>query len=509
MADGKQEKILVVGAGPVGLTAAHRLAAYGCSVRVIDSNPGPTDLSKALVVWQRTLEVLDATLPAEKFLEHQLASALHGVILQTSKELLGKVDLESPEAPLPTGLLIPQSATERTLLDKLAEQRVEVERNTQLLSFEEKEDHIVAQVKAADGSISEFLSPWLIGADGAHSQVRHGLALPFDGKTLERRWLLADITLAHEESPHFMQSFFADDGIVALFPAGGKRWRVIIDAGESPRQGTPSQAEIQGYLDRRTGSKWQIEESFWLSEFVINERIVPHYRVGRAFVAGDAAHVHSPAGGQGMNTGMQDAANLAWKLALVQRGAADASLLDSYNDERHAVGEEVVAETSQMIHMAMVHHPLVKRLREFVIRHASRHRWMAEAMKPKLSEIAINYRKGALAQATGSRRGSLRAGDRLPNLSEAGTPIYHSLRHSGATLLVQADHEGPLPEIFGHGKGAFTLHTLRLQIEGALAQELSLGAQGVALIRPDAYIGVIAKNTKELNAWLQAVGLGD
>ena len=206
--------VLIVGAGPVGLTLAHKLATYGCPIRIIDKNQAPTDLSKALVVWQRTLEVLDSTVDIQQFLEHSDASSVHGMIFQTPEETLGQVELDGSEGPLPTGVFIPQSATEHLLVEKLAQQGIHVERETELVSFTQDDHGVVSQIRGPQGDTTSVTSSWIVGADGAHSKVRHGLDLPFEGDTIERRWLLADITVEKEQDPHFMHAYLGADAML-------------------------------------------------------------------------------------------------------------------------------------------------------------------------------------------------------------------------------------------------------------------------------------------------------
>lgn len=502
------EPILVVGAGPVGLAAAHRLRWHGCAVRIIDSQSAPTSLSKALVVWQRTLETLDGGLSFERFLGHEDAHKLQGVILHSAQETIGKLILNDPDSPIPTGLLLPQSATEATLVERLREQGVEVERNTSLRDFTADADGITCQIHSKDAGNSEARFPWMIGADGAHSQVRHGLDLPFPGQAVDRRWILGDVTIDQDCDPQLIRACLSPAGIVALFPAGHRRWRIIVDTG-TPRLehsgGNPEKDELQKLLDTRTSTGWKIQESLWLGEFFVNERIVDSYRHGRILLAGDAAHVHSPAGGQGMNTGIQDAINLAWKLALVARGGASSALLDTYHEERHPIGVQVIANSSRMIHMAMLGNPILQRLRSFLLRHLLRAGWIAPLARPFLAETALHYRKNSLARG---RKGAakLQPGDRLPNLSEAGKPIYQSLRHPGATLLIAGTTSKDWPANLGHGEHSCPIVPIEIQTPGILARTLGLKVGQAVLVRPDAYIGTFAHDPDDLARWMETTG---
>ncbi len=495
------EPILIVGAGPVGLTAAHRLAWHGCPVRIIEAQSGPTSLSKALVVWQRTLETLDASLPMDRFSRHAEAYRLRGAILQTYKETIGRLHLDDPESATPTGLLLPQSATEEVLIERLREQGVEVEWNTSLIDFQVEADGITCQIQSAEKGESTAHFPWVVGADGAHSRIRHGLKLAFPGESVDRRWILGDFSIEQEGDPHFMRACLSDGGMIGLFPVGRHRWRMIHDTGEPrPDQapGNPSTEDLQRLLDEQTSTGWKIRESFWLSEFFINERIVENYRHGRILLAGDAAHVHSPAGGQGMNTGLQDAVNLAWKLALVARGNATPRLLDSYHEERHPVGAHVVETSARMIRMAMLRNPLLRRLRTFVLRHLLPRPWLPPRIRPFLSETNIHYRNQSLARGCRGNAG-VQPGDRLPDLKEAGQPIYRSLRHPGFTILVASEGDADWPSTIGDQK----VVRIELAAGGPLAQGLGLQTGQAVLVRPDTYIGTFARHPADLQSWLQ------
>ena len=218
----------------------------------------------------------------------------------------------------------------------------------------------------------------------------------------------------------------------------------------------------------------------------------------RIALAGDAAHVHSPAGGQGMNTGLQDAVNLAWKLALVARGDAAPRLLDSYHEERHPVGTHVVETSARMIRMAMLRNPLLRRLRVFVLRHLLPRPWLPPRIRPFLSETDIHYRNQSLARGHRGNAG-VQPGDRLPDLEEAGQPIYRSLRHPGFTILVAGTGDADWPTAIGDQ----ALVRIELARDGPLAQGLGLQAGEAVLVRPDTYIGTFARHPEDLRSWLQ------
>ncbi len=498
MADSATSTVLVAGAGPVGLTAALMLARHGTPVRIIDKNDAPTDLSKALVVWQRTMETLGPILPPERFsAEHPI---LHGVMLRLGTGRTIEVDVPSNPDGAPACVLVPQSATERILLDRLEELGVSVERRTELTGFEGHDDGVTCEITGPDGATEQMRTPWLVACGGAHSIARHVLKLEFPGETVAHRWILADFDIAPGPTPdeHRIQ-IRVNNGIAALFPMGSGRWRLIADLAGPAAEGeqkafTPE--EVQQVLDTRTDLGWKLTTTHWTSDFGVNERQIARYVHGRVLLAGDAAHVHSPAGGQGMNTGMQDAANLAWKVALVQRGAADPSLLETYHDERHPVGAAVVKQSGLMLKAAMA--TGAKRFaRDHVAPAAlsmpvARHKLIAF-----LTEEAVSYADGPLADGTGHRHGAH---------SGAVWPLSPGAQ---AELVLLGDAaKDAAPDTFG-GPDGFPLTVTRADVDDHIADALGSDS-GAVLVRPDGAVASVGKDAETATAWMreriQAVG---
>jgi 2-polyprenyl-6-methoxyphenol hydroxylase-like FAD-dependent oxidoreductase len=311
-------QVLVVGAGPVGLTMAAELARYGVSVRIIEKAERRTDKSKALVLWSRTLELLDRAECADAFVAagHKVDAA--NII--AGGKTIGHISFAGVRSVYPYALMLPQSETERLLEDHLAGLGVRVERQVELVTFSDNGTTVSATLQHADGRQETLETAWLIGCDGAHSMVRHRLGLSFLGETLQTDWILADIHIPDAALPASeLAIYWHEDGALAVFPISPGRYRVIADTGrsEGAHPPDPTLDQVQAVVDRRGPGGLVVSNPVWMAAFRINERKVADYRSGRVFVTGDAAHVHSPAGGQGMNTGMQDAINLAWKLALV------------------------------------------------------------------------------------------------------------------------------------------------------------------------------------------------
>jgi 2-polyprenyl-6-methoxyphenol hydroxylase-like FAD-dependent oxidoreductase len=410
------QQVLVVGAGPVGLAMAAELARYGVSVRIIDKAAQRTDKSKALVIWSRTLELLDRAGCTDAFVTagHKVDAAN---IIAGSKTI-GHVGLAGVASPYPFALMLPQSETERLLEAHLAGLGVSVERQLELAGFTDTGTAVTATLRHPDGRDETLQTAWLIGCDGPHSTVRHALGLQFTGDTLQSDWILADVHLAGMQMPASeMAAYWHEDGVLAIFPISPGRYRVIADHGssEGAHPADPTLDQVQAVVDRRGPGGVTAVDPVWLSGFRINERKVGDYRLGRVFVAGDAAHVHSPAGGQGMNTGMQDAINLAWKLALVCRGTARAdTLLDSYSAERSAVGAQVLANAGRLTAVGLVKNHTVQAVRNmvagFLFGLAPIRRTMAET----LTEVSIGYPQSPLNGPTAHGLGGPAAGERAP-----------------------------------------------------------------------------------------------
>lgn len=481
MADRRQ--VLVAGAGPVGLMMTAELRRYGIDVRLIDKAAQPTQTSKALVVWSRTMELLDRAGCGGAFLAAGMKARGGGMF--SGRERLATLDVRSVDSPHPYALMIAQSETERLLAEHLDRLGGRVEREVELTGFSQDDSGVQATLRHADGTAETIGADWLIGCDGAHSTVRHRLGFAFEGETLESDWILADVHLhGSDVVSDEIRIYWHADGVLAFFPITPGRFRVIADLGETPpgaaRRPDPTLADVQALLDRRGPGEIVAGDAIWLSAFRINERKVASYRGGRAFLAGDAAHIHSPAGGQGMNTGMQDAANLAWKLALVIRGEGrDGPLLDSYSDERSAVGDLVLRNAGAMTRVALLRNPIVQSIRNFVVSHVTRLSPVQQRMAEQITELDIAYPGSPLSVGGGHRMpGSLQAdlrigGGNLPRLT-----LLHPHRHAVAGLA--ADWPG-------------------------LVQALEAAVERPTLVRPDGYIALETEDFAATTGYLAAL----
>ncbi|MFJ1962722.1 FAD-dependent monooxygenase [Streptomyces massasporeus] len=359
--------VLIVGAGPVGLTAAAELRRQGATCRIIDRLPARLPYAKAVGVQPRTLEVWDRMGMVRAALE--AAVPLRGQLTYADGVEQARFELRlPPEVPYGFAAL-PQYDTERIIEEHLARFDTGIERGTELLGFTQDEDGVVSRIVTASGAREEVRSRFLVGCDGAHSTVRKGLGLTFEGGAFPEEYMLADVEVDWNlpegygvRSMHHGADGRIDDALVCIPLPGERRYRMsmlvppeLSTKAENAAPGetahgleggrAPSLEHIQAVVDRLSPEPATASAMRWSSVFRISHRLVGRYSVGRVFVAGDAAHIHPPTGAQGMNTGIQDACNLAWKLALVLDGGAHPRLLDSYDAERRPVGEEVVGRT--------------------------------------------------------------------------------------------------------------------------------------------------------------------
>lgn len=482
-------KILIAGAGPVGLTLANELVRHGISVRIVDKNAERTDKSKALVLWSRTLELFDDAGYAKEFIPSGMVA--HGARIANGTETVAQITFDSVDSRFPYALMIPQNESERVLEEKLEAGGVKVERRTELAGFKDTGAGIEATLKKADGSTETVAADWLVGCDGAHSAVRHGLGFAFEGTTLESDWILADGEAVGLEPKDRLHIFWHRDGILAFFPIVGDRWRVVADLGAAKgddKRADPTLDEVNALLKLRGSPGIAMSNPYWLAAFRINERKVKDYARGRVFLAGDAAHIHSPAGGQGMNTGMQDAFNLAWKLALVIKGAAKPSLLDSYSPERSGVGEIVLRNAGRLTEAATLRNPIAQGLRNTIVKFATGFPAIRHKIADQLTEMDIGYPASPLTAKNGAVARGPKSGERWPDRLPAGAG---GMRF---TALGEAETVATLAAKFPH-------------LVTALPAKEPEHKTALRLIRPDGYVGFAgaAKDLAKAEAYLAAI----
>jgi len=384
-------EVAVVGAGPTGLTLAGMLSGYGIQTAVLDGAAGPARHSRAAVVHARTLETLEPLGVADEMIGGGVVVPHFGV--RDRDRLLLGVDFDGLSTTHPYTLMLPQDRTERILLGALREQGGRLLWEHEAVGLTQDEGGVELVVRGARGE-RRVRARYVVGCDGGHSFVRGALGIPFQGETYPQSFVLADVRMSWALPDDEVQLFFSPEGLVVVAPLPQGRHRVVATVDEAPA--VPSLSNVQELLDARgpQAPRPRVEEVLWSSRFRVQHRIAASFREGGVFLCGDAAHVHSPAGGQGMNTGIQDAANLAWKLALAVGGLAPGSLLDSYERERRPVAKGVVSTTDRLTRLATVRSPLLRRLRNALLPLAGRAGRLPRRLAKNLSELDVAYPAG-------------------------------------------------------------------------------------------------------------------
>lgn len=389
------DEVLIVGAGPTGLTLALDLRRRGVEVRLIDAKPGPSEHSKALAVFSRTLEALEDLQVAPAMIGR--GRPLRGLAARNGAEHLADIDLTGLRSPFPFVLCLPQSDTEQCLLDRLARLGTSVEWNCELLDAETSDGHdethplVTAAIRLPDGAIEYAHPAWLVGCDGAHSRVRDALRFPYSGHSIPANFVFVDARADWSLPDNQLSLFFARDGAFAAIPLPARGfWRIIAQMPRPVSDGGMSLLLFEQLARERADLSVHLSEPLWMTSFGIQQRKVARYRLGRVILAGDAAHNHSPVGGQGMNFGIQDAYNLGWKLAMVIAGSPD-TLLHSYEAEREPVARRLLTGTGLLTRIAAFQNPLMQWLRNRSLQMINKSGWMDNIVESTLSELNISY----------------------------------------------------------------------------------------------------------------------
>ncbi len=507
--------VLVVGAGPTGLTLAAQLRRFDVRVRVIDRLPDRAHESRALAVQPRTLEVLQGIGVTADLVERGNTTTrfqLHALDRVSSLPLF---DIGSDDTAYPYLLFLSQAETERVLLEHLERHDVHVERGVELESFRDDLDGVACSLRHPDGTLEHLSARFLAGCDGARSTVRQLAGIEFEGSTYTQTFALGDVETDGDLETGAAHAFFNRHGILFFFPLGHPAtWRVLGMLPEADHQAAPATgplelAELQRLVDSFAAGRIRLRDPAWLTRFRLHARQADRYRRGRVFIAGDAAHVHSPAGAQGMNTGIQDAWNLAWKLALVATAVADDELLDTYDHERRPVGRSVVRFTDRAFTIATANRWSMRIVRARV---APRLIPLLARFGPGrarlfriLGELDLSYRNSPLALHSDDRRRRPRAGDRLPDAPvEHNETSYWLLEMLGAPtfhLLLCATGNDPwnhrrLDDLRGRYAGVLTVHRLTrhgtpgtlVDSDGTAFGRLAVDEHAAILVRPDGYL---------------------
>ena len=520
MATATKTEVIIVGAGPTGLSLACQLIRYGIDFVVVEKNEGITPFSKALGVHARTLEIYEQLDLAQKAVARGTIAGK--VRLLEGGRIAGEVDLSNIGAGLsayPFMLVLEQSENERLLYQYVQSHGREVLWQSELESFAQDATSVTAHIKSSGGESQTISGKYLVGCDGPHSLVRHGLGLAFEGSTFERLFYVADVQIDWKFSHDALHGCLTRNAVVAFFPMPGeRRWRIVgaFPEGHNKEEGEILYEEIEARIKEEAQLDLDITRVDWFSTYKVHTRHVERFSSGRCFLAGDAAHIHTPAGGQGMNTGIQDAYNLAWKLALVLKGTAAERILDTYNEERLPNARRLLQTTDRMFNLAAGTDWLVNLIRTTIFPPLAKIILSIDAVKkkffPLISQIGITYRDSSLSRHDGDGEFEIKAGDRLPYFLADGKSVYDKLRapkfHLLTFLAGQIDHAGNREgknEI--ENKYADLLDQNVIPPDPQVAEIFGTDKPFQVLLRPDNYIAFISWETssKGLAAYLEEI----
>ena len=445
----RSDQVLIAGAGPTGLTLAIELARRGVLPRVVEKAGGPINEARALGLSVRTLEVMDALGIIEPVIER--AKRVHGFTFwdhHGSRLTTIPFAFEELATPYPLELLLPQDRIQRLLIQRFEDLGGHVEFGVELTAVDGSGDSPPqATLRHSDGRDEAVTPDWLVGADGASSRVRDAFAVPFEGSKYEEHFLLADVAIRWDLDDTAAHVFFHDEGTMFAFayPEPG-RWRLVDTTGQA-KTGEPGPTlERFRHLLAGAGILAEIDNPTWTSLYSIHRRIVSSMRPApRVFLIGDAAHVHSPVSGQGLNTGIQDGFNLGWKLALAANGRASGALLASLESERRPVAQSVLDSTDTLTRAIVEKHGFAARMRDLAFKALSEFSFVSRNFTKMNAKLDLGYRDSPIVLADASDgKGRLRAGDRAPALAPGSMgggrgEMLSFLREPRHTLLVFAD----------------------------------------------------------------------
>jgi 2-polyprenyl-6-methoxyphenol hydroxylase-like FAD-dependent oxidoreductase len=483
-------EVLIIGAGPTGLVLALWLTRLGVRVRIVDKTAESGTTSRALAVQARTLEFYRQIGLSDAVVEHgrkTIAANLWVAGKKVAHAVLGEMGVGL--SPFPYALIFPQDEHERLLVERLDQAGVRVERRTELIKFEETTGGIIAQLKLPDGEEESCRAAYLAGCDGAHSTVRQSLQIGFAGGVYDHLFYVADVQASGATMNGELHIALDRSDFLAVFPLKGEGRSRLIG---TVRQEAEHQREELSWNDVSTRVlEWiciDVERVNWFSTYRVHHRVAAHFRKGRAFLLGDAAHIHSPVGGQGMNTGIGDAVNLAWKLAAVVPERADASLLDSYEPERIAFARRLVATTDRAFTAVTSTGAMARLIRLHIVPLLFAPIYALKTtrrlMFRTVSQTAVHYRGSSLSEG---HAGKVHGGDRLPwvKLEAKGVDNFNPLTSMDWQVHVYGEADAAIQAACE--KNQLPLHVFPW---GPEVRRTGLRRNAIYLVRPDGYVAL-------------------
>lgn len=427
--------VLIVGAGPTGLLMACELARHHVPYRIIDKNPKPTATSNAIWIQPRTLEILEIMGVASHFTKRgQRCNAIQ--FYAQGKPSL-KIPFTEIASPYPYSLMLPQSETERLLTDIVLSYGHTVERSAELIEIEASNTHVTSTIRHADKTLETIESSWVIACDGANSFIRNKNKETFQGEDLSEQFMVADVQMDSFYSHNEIHAFVDKKMLLIVTPLGTNKYKIIANLHQSHPRKFFIEKEVKEIVSERSHGSYNVHSVSWICPFWVHSKMIENMEQGRIFLAGDAAHIHSPVGGQGMNSGMQDAFNLAWKIAFTFHKKAKRTLLDSYQSERKPVMEKIVSDTEFYTKLALFDNHAVKKLSQFTSQF-SKNSKILNKIAAHIAQIKVFYKNSPIIKYNDKKlKKRVKPGLRAPNV-RIGPKLflYHSLQNTQHNILL-------------------------------------------------------------------------
>ncbi|MFZ2314454.1 MAG: FAD-dependent monooxygenase [Gammaproteobacteria bacterium] len=507
--------ILIVGAGPAGLMMACELARRGISFRIIDKNSERTPSSNATWIQTRTIEIFNHMGIVDRFLK--IGHECNGISLYNSGKILATIPLNNIESTFPFVLMLSQSEIERLLTEYLKEFNVEIERSSELVDLQESSNSVTATIKNANGIKEDITTDWLIACDGSNSTIREKCHIFFPGEDINEQFIVADAKIKSFMSKDNIHIYFDEGSIFSAAPLGGDSYRITANLHlDYPRKIFTEIGVIELAQERAHGA-YYVTEASWISSFWIHSKLTNNMRKNSIFLVGDAAHIHSPIGGQGMNTGLQDAYNLAWKLALVINQKANPSLLDSYQLERYPVVSKIVNQTEILTKMFLFDKEFLSKLKKFSKKIMKNESTFSAKVGNQITQLDIKYPESPIiSYDEHATKGSPQQGERAPDVViDPSKKLYDYLKNTSHNILLfigSATTKDNVEKIKKFRNYLYELYADNIKIHIITKEELPgfdniildknntiheryyAEKPTVYLIRPDGYIACYSKN---------------
>jgi 2-polyprenyl-6-methoxyphenol hydroxylase-like FAD-dependent oxidoreductase len=487
--------VIIIGAGPTGLALACQLIRYGVDFVIVDKNETTTPHSKAIGVQARTLEIYEQIGLAENLIaEGTLAEAARMIVGGKIRGEISFRDFGKGMSPYPFVLFVEQGVHESILYDFIKAHGKDVRWQTEVEGFTQDTEGVTAQIKSHSGEIETIQAKYLVGCDGAKSLTRHSLGLEFSGGTFERLFYVADVQIDWEFRHGAFYVCLAKTNVTAFFPMRGaeNNYRIVgtFPEGHDKDEGDILYEEVERQIVADTELDLDITGVNWFSVYKVHSRSVSRFSNGRCFLAGDSAHIHTPAGAQGMNTGIQDGYNLAWKLALALKHKASPGILETYNEERLPNAKRLVKTTDRFFLFGASKNWFAAFVRTRVAPYLANFVFSLNVLRkrlfPLVSQIGINYRDSSLSVNDGNFK--VKAGDRMPWFEIDGVSIYDGLREPKFHVITFGGKamqtiDGDLDSIFD---------VINLPLSNEVAKLFGSKTPFGVILRPDNYIGLIS-----------------